>query len=71
MRSGLDLVTTREMIECAIEKLADLVVEFLDAVQLERKELFGRDPIAGKVREAVLADISAQVVLGDQMRVSL
>src|SRR5947207_6509889 len=62
---SLGLVAAREMVESAIEELPDLVIEFLDAVQLEREELVGDDATAGKVDQAVLADIAAQVVLGD------
>ena len=46
---GLRLVTASKMIQRSIEELSDLVVEFLDAVQLERQELLGGDAIAGKV----------------------
>src|SRR5262249_21009123 len=68
-QTGLCFVPASQVIERAIEELSDLVVELLDTVELERKQFVGRHAVARKVHQAVVADVSAQVLLGNQKRV--
>src|SRR5262245_4671172 len=58
------------MIEGAIEELSDLVVELLDAVELEPEQVLGHHAVTRKIHQAMVADVSAKVMLRYQQSVN-
>ena len=68
--SSLLLVAASEMIQRSIEELSHLIIQLLNAVQLDRQQFLRDDAVAGKVDEPVLADVATQVVLANQERVN-
>ena len=58
--AGFGFVAAREMEQRAVEELAHLVVELLNAVELERQEFVGRHAIASEIDEAMLADVAVE-----------
>lgn len=57
------LVSSREVIQCMVEEVSNLVVEFLDRVEFDGHQFVRGDPITGEGDKAVFTDESAEMLL--------
>jgi len=61
---GLFFVAASQIVKCAIEEIADDVVEFLDAEEFQRDKFAGSNGIAGKDNAGVFANVTAEMLFG-------
>jgi hypothetical protein len=67
---GLLFVSPSQIVKCAVEEIADDVIEFLDAEEFERDELAGGNGIAGKNNAGVFANIASEMLFGEDQRIN-
>ena len=67
---GLFFVAASQIVKCAIEEIADDVVEFLDAEELQRDKFAGSNGIAGKNDASVFANVTAEMLFGEDQGIN-
>jgi hypothetical protein len=67
---GMFFVAASQIVKCAIEEIADDVIEFLDAEEFERDELAGGNGIAGKNNAGVFANIASEMLFGKDLGIN-